>query len=79
MIVITEKKLIAKHTVPSFRLDWIGLGKELREIRISKGKSLRWMARNLHISAPYLSDMERGNRNFKLNLIAPFLTLTKSK
>jgi transcriptional regulator with XRE-family HTH domain len=37
-------------------------GKALREARKLQGKSLRAVAAKLGISAPYLSDVERGNR-----------------
>jgi transcriptional regulator with XRE-family HTH domain len=37
-------------------------GKALREARNLQGKSLREVASKLGISAPYLSDVERGNR-----------------
>lgn len=36
---------------------------ELRHIRERAGISLRAMAIRLKLSAPYLSDIERGNRN----------------
>lgn len=37
-------------------------GSKLRDARESAGVSLREMSRRLGISAPYLSDLERGNR-----------------
>lgn len=40
------------------------LGLEMKSLREKSGISLRQLAERLKISAPYLSDMERGNRNF---------------
>lgn len=37
-------------------------GNELRRIRLEKGISLRRLARDLGVSAAYISDVERGNR-----------------
>ena len=39
-----------------------GFGPKLREVREARGHSLRQVARQAGISAPYLSDIERGNR-----------------
>lgn len=38
-------------------------GSRLRELRIQAGISLVKLARSLGLSSPYLSDIERGNRN----------------
>ena len=35
----------------------------LRDLRKAKGLSLRQLAKSLHFSAPYLSDIELGRRN----------------
>lgn len=43
------------------------IGAEFRKQRIAEGISLRKMAKKLHILPAYLSDMERGNRIFKIN------------
>lgn len=53
---------IARHT----------LGSMMREEREKAGISLREMARRLGISAPYLSDLERGNRGFRTPLQRKF-------
>lgn len=42
---------------------WRTVGIELREWRLKRGEALRAMARRLGVSAAYLSDVERGNRN----------------
>lgn len=39
-------------------------GEALRELRISKKMSLRWMAMLMKISPSYLSDLENGNRHW---------------
>lgn len=41
----------------------MNFGEFVREKRISKGISLRDMARRLDISASYMSDIEKGRRN----------------
>ncbi len=35
----------------------------LRETRVKAGHSLRTVAKTIGVSAPYLSDVERGRRN----------------
>lgn len=39
-------------------------GQTAREIREVAGLSLREVARRMDVSAPFLSDLERGNRNW---------------
>ena len=39
-------------------------GRMIREFRTGKGYSLRWLAGKLGFSAPFVSDLERGNRNW---------------
>lgn len=41
---------------------------KLREIRVKAGLSLRDLAKRGDVTAPYLSDVERGRRNFTLRL-----------
>jgi transcriptional regulator with XRE-family HTH domain len=55
----------------------IALGGELRALREKSGISLREMADQLFISPPYLSDLERGNRDWSSILIAKFKVLAK--
>ena len=45
--------------------DWAVLGQRIRDARVRKGVSLRALARRVGVSAPYLSDMERGNRSLR--------------
>jgi transcriptional regulator with XRE-family HTH domain len=37
-------------------------GKRLRELRTQAGKTMGELARELHVSVAYVSDVERGNR-----------------
>lgn len=41
------------------------IGREFRELRTKLGFSLRFTAKLLKISAPYLSDLELGRRSWK--------------
>lgn len=41
----------------------MNFGKKLKQLRISKDISLRRLAEVIGVSAPYLSDVERGRRN----------------
>lgn len=52
------------------------LGAELRKLREKAGLSGRQVARRMHISAPYLSDLELGRRHWTPKLVMLFkLTL----
>ena len=46
--------------------------KWLRWKRERSGKSVRAMARHCGVSAPYLSDIERGNRRGNLDIIRAY-------
>ena len=46
----------------------MNIGAEMRARRTLLGYSLRSFAKKLNISAPYLSDLERGNRNYTAEL-----------
>jgi len=73
------KELIERNIETVERVDWRSIGVELRKMREEKGKSLRLVAQQIGVSAPYLSDMERGNRNFNLNLVEKYLLILKKK
>lgn len=45
-------------------IDHAKTGEEMRRLRESSGKSLRAVAAKMGISAPYLSDLEKGRRNW---------------
>lgn len=53
------------------------LGKEMMNLRNKKGISLRDMGRMVNLSAPYLSDLERGNRNWNTGLIIKYKEICK--
>lgn len=50
-------------------LDHAAMGATMRAIRERKGISIRQLASKLRLSAPYLSDLERGRRNWRDELI----------
>lgn len=54
-------------------MDPVQTGLQLRERRKAAGKSLRSVAKAMGFKAPYLSDLERGNRSFSVALIEKYL------
>lgn len=44
----------------------------MRSSRLQKGVSLRIVAERMRVSAPYLSDLERGKRNWTVDKIDKF-------
>jgi transcriptional regulator with XRE-family HTH domain len=56
---------ICKHCGGTGRaLDHVALGAHQRAMREKAGKSLRAIAAKMKVSAPYLSDLENGRRNW---------------
>lgn len=55
--------------------EWKALGEQMRLHREAAGLSLRQLAAHLEISAPYLSDMERGFRHYTLRYAGPAMKL----
>lgn len=53
--------------------NWSAIGEKLRAKRQKARISLREVARRMEISAPYLSDMELGNRNWSTERMAAFV------
>lgn len=53
------------------------IGKNLRQMRLRHGMPLRELARRLAISAPYLLDMERGNRHYSMKYVVRAMELLK--
>jgi transcriptional regulator with XRE-family HTH domain len=51
-------------TIKSDEIDHAKAGAMLRERRLSQGISLRQLASQLDISAPFLSDLELGRRSW---------------
>lgn len=54
------------------KLDHSHVGSNMRKLRRSKRLSLRSVADKMGFSAPYLSDLERGRRNWNTELIKEF-------
>lgn len=55
------------------------LGAELRRLRGNYGLALREVARRMGVSAPYLSDLERGNRLWTEETRDKFLKALKGR
>ncbi len=53
-------------------IDQRALGSEMRDLREESGVSLREISRRLRLSAAYISDLERGRRDWADELIAKF-------
>ena len=68
------KLTIPKKPAPA---DHRPLGAEMRRRREAKGFALREVARRLGISAPFLSDLELGRRNWTEELRDSFLKAIK--
>ena len=49
------------------------IGFQLRKLRLAKGLSLRKTAKAMGISAPFLSDLELGQRGWSIHHMANFL------
>ena len=60
-------------------LDSTATGKGVREARLASGKSLRHVAGRLGISATYLSDLERGLRNWTPQLFDRAVAVLEEK
>lgn len=50
-------------------LDHASIGSEMRSLRMKRGLSCRSVSKGMGISAPYLSDLELGRRNWSSKLI----------
>jgi len=53
-------------------LDPVEIGASMRRIRTRRNIGLRSVAVAMKISAPYLSDLERGRRNWNDDLVTRF-------
>ncbi len=51
------------------------IGKKLRELREQKGLLLRQVAAELEVDTAYISKMERGEKNIKLDYILKLATI----
>ena len=59
---------LSPPTITSETVDHQAAGAAVRQQRIARGISLRAFARVMEISPSYLSDLERGRRNWTTNL-----------
>lgn len=69
-----EKYLRHKQVV---QIDHVATGDEIRKYREWLGLSLRSAAKLLKLSAPYLSDLELGRRNWSAGLVLDVITVWK--
>lgn len=58
------------------QLDQRAVGEQMRKRRKRKGLTLRTVAKQLEISTPFLSDLERGRRNWSRARLEEFQTAT---
>jgi hypothetical protein len=59
---------LSPPTITAETVDHQAAGAAVRQRRIARGISLRSFARVMEISPSYLSDLERGRRNWTKNL-----------
>jgi transcriptional regulator with XRE-family HTH domain len=64
-------------TRPSVQIDHVKSGELMRQAREKANLSLRDVAERMGVSAPYLSDLERGRRNWTLVTARHFQTALK--
>lgn len=53
-------------------LDNKAVGAEMRALRESRDRSLRWVGRRVGHCAPYLCDLEHGHRNWTMALVGKY-------
>jgi transcriptional regulator with XRE-family HTH domain len=64
-------------TISTDSLDHAAIGALIRRARTSKRIGLKDLAKALAVSAPYLSDLERGRRNWTVERYAQAVKLIK--
>lgn len=62
--------MLQATTKPAVIIDHVTTGRDARKEREAHGISVREMARHLGLSAPYISDLERGHRNWTEDKVA---------
>lgn len=60
------------------KINHIEAGQRIRSAREKAGKSLRWLANEMQKSPPYMSDLERGRRNWTPELFERAVTVLKA-
>ena len=63
---IVEELLLAGELVRRYEINQVETGRRARALRQKRGLSLREVARRMKVSAPFLSDLERGRRNWNV-------------
>jgi|HubBroStandDraft_1064217.scaffolds.fasta_scaffold02417_3 transcriptional regulator with XRE-family HTH domain len=59
------------HTVE--QIDHVATGAAMRQLRKAHNISLREIARRMGLSAPFISDLERGRRNWNANMALQYM------
>jgi predicted transcriptional regulator len=59
-------------------IDHVATGESMRQLRKSHKISLREVARRMKLSAPFISDLERGNRNWDGSRSLAFMSAVTS-
>lgn len=59
----------------AIRDEWTEVSRQMRQRREAADVSLRKLAQHLNVSAPYVSDMERGARRYSLRYVTKALEL----
>jgi transcriptional regulator with XRE-family HTH domain len=73
------KTIAVIRLVKMLKIQHMETGAEARKARQARFISLRAMARRLKISAPYLSDLELGKRNWTMKKIRAFEAALEQK
>lgn len=76
-LTLRLKKLeeIEVEQARNIREEWREVGSQMRRRREAAGLSLRQLAKRLKLSAPFVSDMERGHRRYSLRYVTEALAI----
>lgn len=66
---------LEREQARAIRDEWTEVARQMRVRREAAGLSLRLLARHMNVSAPYVSDMERGARRYGLRYVTQALAL----
>lgn len=59
--------------VKSMVYDHVATGAKARDLRVRRGVSMRQVARGMGLAVSYVSDLERGRRPWRAELVQRFL------
>lgn len=79
MISIRKPSDLALVTMQVEVPDHVACGMAARRARVASGLSLREVARRMRLSAPFLSDLERGRRNWSERVMTSYRNAIWSK